>query len=153
MKIAIFSLIILFLSIPLLAFTPLSEQPTYWLNSYNDAGTMSILDYPAGQWCYLDVDVDDGFVFVAGLLIITHGYSIGTEIADLHLYFGDGDGNLHPGAHAQTCTSMDGGERTNYGFWVPVIDGQIQFMWTKSTDGDWPEHPAYGLTITIQAGF
>ena len=138
-------------------------QPYIWINTYGDSGSLSMDEYTPWQWHRVDISdlVPDGTiaVFVSGILMITHGDGADTfpqglccpgKTADLHLYFGNGNGTVFPGAHGQTCAAVADGRRSNFSTWVPVVNGRIEFMWTRTTEEPWPENAAYGWNIAIQ---
>lgn len=115
-------------------------------------------DCVAGKWCTVEIGrfglpADAKAVFLAGLLIITHGES--AETADLNIAFrpySTEDSPADEGYIGQaTETVPAGGVRSGLASWVAVRDGKFQFKYGKSTEGDWPAHSSYGLNLTIQA--
>ncbi len=110
-----------------------------------------------GQWCTVDfkpggVGADAKAVFVQGLLIITSGSTVQT--ADLHLSFrrpGDTSVNCVNQYMAQAVIATITGERTNFSSWLPVVDGKLEFCWTRNTPDPYPANSAYGFNMGAQA--
>lgn len=110
-----------------------------------------------GAWVQFDltpwgVPPDAKAVFLAGLLIITHGTR--SETANLDIAF------RAPGDVAAQCGNkigqsveahVGGGQRQTMSLWVPVVDGLVEMCMTRSTLGQWPTTSAYAATFTIQA--
>lgn len=127
-----------------------TKTPTaVFLNSYTGVGV------PSGQWQTIDVSTlgipaDAKAVFLSGILIITHG-SV-TQTCDLQVSLrGYGDNlaaNNYIGQAVET--HIGGGQRSTMSAFVPVIDGKFQFLWTRSTFGQWPGECAYGVNLSAQ---
>lgn len=133
------------------------------LYAYNVIYAQTHLDHPCVGWCREDefqhVDVtrwgvprNAKWVFLSGQMLITHGTT--QEIADLKVVF------RRPGDNSVTCehhlgqsveAQREGGQRTPLSTWVPLRDGALEWCFTTSTPGAWPEHAAYGVNLGLQA--
>lgn len=98
------------------------------------------------------VPADAMAVQVTGFLIITHGST--PETADLSVAL------RRPGAEAVSCANyqgqtveahVGGGQRSNMSTWVPVANGELEFCYRRSTQGQWPTSSAYGVNLSVQA--
>jgi hypothetical protein len=67
-----------------------------------------------------------------------------------------------PGDNAVTCdhrhivaqtveAHVGGGQRSTMAAWVPVRSGEIEWCWFRNTAGNWPDNPAYGVNLFLQA--
>lgn len=109
------------------------------------------------QWHTYDVTtrgvpVDAKAVYISGILIITHGAA--TQICDLSVTFqAPGAGYNGPSDYILQTTeaNIGGGQRQTFGVWVPVVNGQFQMWWNRSTYGAWPAECSYGLNVALQA--
>lgn len=124
---------------------------------------------PAGQWQQIDltsepwgVGANAKAVFLAGLVIISSGNSQ-QETDSAGIIF------RTPGDTRVTCdtanfigqtifqvnvvngVALGGGQRAAMATWVPVVDGKIEYCWTRTTTGPWPASGAYGFNLAIQA--
>lgn len=124
--------------------------PLVATNSYSRPGVN-----PAGQWHLADVTThnipaDVKAVFLTGRLVITHGTN--QETCDLTIAF------RAPGADVSADDWMGqaveahvgGGQRSGFASWVPVVDGKFEWLWGRSTYGQWPSGCAYGVFLYPQ---
>lgn len=119
--------------------------------------TTNSVPVPPGQWVTIDakanfVPADATAILVQGTLIITHGTTPAS--CDLQIYVRE-PGRTYSafGAFGQVIeTAVGGGQRSPWTFVIPVEDGKFEFWWSRSTQGDWPTHCAYGVNLRV-AGF
>lgn len=119
---------------------------------------------PDGVWTLLtvpNVPADIKAVYLCGLLIITNNSGSGQfqnygALADLLVYFrAPGAPPSIPGWNidfpGQACMAGFGGQRSGCSLWVPVVNGQFEWMWTRSTTA--AEHPdvTYGCKFYVNA--
>lgn len=99
----------------------------------------------------LGVPADAKAVFLAGILIITHGTT--EETADLTIALRAKGDALNPGNYIGQTTEphVGGGQRSNMAAWVPLRDGKFEYYWTRSTQGQWPANSSYGINLSLQA--
>jgi hypothetical protein len=115
----------------------------------------SLAAYPPNSWTTIDwsayLPLDTKAIFLAGILIITHGNT--QDLSNLMLHFrapGDtADGGNYHGQASEVW--IGGGKRQNYATWVPVIDGKFEFFWNATVLGTYPEWSAFGINLSLQA--
>lgn len=119
-------------------------------NSYSGAGPA------AGVWTRVFTDQygvppDAKAVFLSGILIITHGMA--QETADLTVAFRACGNDLPAAAYSgQTVEAhVGGGQRSGVATWVPLDRGCFEWVWNRSTQGQWPNNSAYGVNLSLQA--
>lgn len=119
--------------------------------------SMTVGPQANGMWNTFDlkpwgIPADARAVFLAGLLIITHGTR--QEIANMDVAF------RQPGDATATCGAkigqaveahVGGGQRQTMSVWVPVRDGLLDMCVTRSTTGQWPATSSYAASFTVQA--
>jgi hypothetical protein len=135
-------------TIGIVAHSP-SAIPVVFFNSHTNEGMATFLE---NEWTTVDVSglipTGSRAVYLAGLLIITHGTL--EESCDLTLAYRDQGETGEYSYIAQTVeTVAGGGERTPHSIWIPALDGKFQIKWRRSTTGNWPEHCAYGVNLNL----
>ncbi len=128
-----------------------SQLSAVFMNSYTGNGTA---EFPENEWSTVDVaalvPAGTKAVFLSGILIITHG-SV-EETCDLTLaYRTAGETADHAYSAQSVETMVAGGQRTPHSTWVAVRDGKFQIKWRRSTQGQWPDHCAYGINLSLVA--
>lgn len=118
--------------------------------------TVAAVGEAPGAWHTLDVvplgiPLEARAVFLAGLLIITHGKEDG--ICNLTLAFRRPGDELDPGNYiAQTIAIGPGsGQRSPMATWAPLKDGKVEWYWTRNTQGEWPDACSYAINLSAQA--
>jgi hypothetical protein len=104
----------------------------------------------------LGVPADAKFVFLSGILILTHGTN--AESVDLWLTF------RKPGDNAASCGKLIGqttesavgsGQRSGLAVWVPVDNGVINWCYRRyvngvmSDAGSWPDYTSVGGNLSV----
>jgi hypothetical protein len=136
-----------------------SSGPTaIYINTYQPQSPI----WPPGQWSVIDVDQIGNEPTIPrsakalelhGILIITRGRAM-NETCGMTVVFRPYGSQISPGNYTEQMIvpPLDGGgARQNTSTWVPLKDGKFEFYWTRSTQGQWPEHCSYGLNLTVQA--
>lgn len=108
-----------------------------------------------GKWTTIDVTAlgvpaNAKAVTLTGILIITHGMT--PELCDLHIAIRAVGDDLHPGNYIGQVeeTSVTGGQRSTMSTLVPLREGKFEYYWTRSTQGNWPNHCSYGINLSLQ---
>jgi len=112
---------------------------------------------PEDTWTTIDLaekcglPLDSKEVFLAGLLIITHGNAV--QIADLWALFRAPGDDLDPGSYQIQAIEphLGGGVRSTVALWVPVVDGKVELYWHGAGSGVWPAESAYAINLACQA--
>ncbi len=131
-----------------------------FVNSYTGVGPV------AGTWRLVDlktigVPASALAAHFDGMLIIT-GAGYASETADLGVIFRKpGDTSVscsttHYAAQAVFVTNMVGaqtilgGQRSTSSVTVPLVNGEFEWCWTRSTSGNWPVNSSYGVNYGIR---
>jgi len=143
-----------------------------WVYDYNEAGSVGFVAHSPGQhpviivntasnlspeitpgdWHTIDLSTDlpadTQAVFLSGILIITHGST--PEVCNMYISLREGGGQYGTDPTGQVVKqSIGDGARQNYFELVPVNDGKIDLLWSRSTEGEWPEHCSYGFNFKL----
>lgn len=113
--------------------------------------------YEPGTTTWIGADV----AFLSGIGIISGGNnppvnaSGQSALPDFHVTFARADDETANCAKYQMQTSLGyatagGGARSATSTMVPLKDGQYKFCFWRSTVGNWPAAPGYGLNLTLQ---
>lgn len=99
----------------------------------------------------LGVPEDALSVFLSGILVITHGYTFQTcdVVVSLRAPGDTMDAGNFIGQAIEAA--IGSGQRSNMSTWAPVRDGHVEFLWWRSTRGQWPQECAYGINLSAQA--
>lgn len=138
-------------TIGVVAGSPKQLGHAVFVNSHTGEG---LAQFPENEWATVNVAgvVPGGTkaVYLSGLLIITHGAA--EETCDLTVAYRNlGDTTDYPYIAQTVETAVAGGQRTPHSIWVPVQDGKFQIKWRRSTQGQWPDHCAYGINLSLVA--
>lgn len=96
--------------------------------------------------------------YLSGMLVITGGTT--PEIANITIGFRRPGDTTSCGKYLGQATfqtnsvagqSIIGGQRTNMATWVPLSNGKLEFCYSLSTAGAWPDNPSYAINLSIQA--
>ena len=128
-----------------------SKSPiAIFVNTYAGIGVAN------GVWTRVKVadwgiPADAKSVFLAGLLIITHGTT--AQTCNITITFRAPDNTLTAGNYiGQTIeAATGGGQRSNMATWTPVKNGEIEFLWQRGTTGQWPTECAYAINLSAQS--
>ena len=131
-------------------------QPNTWYST--DLTALGVGYDPAtGGW------IGATMAFVSGIEIITGGTSVETNEPAIYITFARLDDA------AADCTKyigqavvpnltdsvtganiVGGGVRSNVSTVIPLKDGKFKFCFRTTTTGAWPDHPSYGVNLTVQ---
>lgn len=132
--------------------SPTGQNPPIFINSYTGDGTVA---HPPGMWSTVDVSSivppDATAIHLTGFLIITHGTTV--ETADLTVAFRHTSETWEYGYIMQTVeASVQNGQRSNASAWVALDANRcFQMKWSRSTQGQWPDHASYGVNLSLDA--
>lgn len=131
-------------------------QPGTWYTA--DVRPLGVgYDPTTGSWIGATV------MFVSGIEIITGGTSAESVEPDINITFARADDTTANCAKylgqalipnlTDVLTGariVGGGIRSNMSTVIPLTDGQFKFCFTTTTTGAWPDHPSYGVNLTVQ---
>lgn len=108
-----------------------------------------------GVWNRVDlkpwgIAADAKWAELTGLLIITHGST--AETANLTVTFrrpGDNDSNCANYIGQTIEAAIGSGQRSTVTATTPLINGEFEWCYTKSTSGAWPTNSAYGINMVV----
>jgi hypothetical protein len=123
------------------------------------ADTWQEVDLTAAPW---NVGVTAKAAFLAGLVIISSGNSAPETDSAGIIFRAPGDTRISCSTAnfiGQTIFQVNtvsgvilgGGQRAAMATWVPVVNGKIEYCWTRNTTGSWPNSGAYGFNLAVQA--
>lgn len=122
-----------------------------WMERYDWAGK----SYPDDEWITVNVSdrVPEGTkaVFLTGILIVSYG---ATDIpANMTVKFRrKGETEEYKYIHQACITKAPECARSGISVWIPLDEnGEFEFKWNRSTYGQWPEYPAYGMCLGLNA--
>jgi len=122
-----------------------------WMERYDWMGK----SYPTDQW--ITVSVADRVpenaksIYLTGILIMTTGNT--WETPYMTIKFRRKGCLLEPKhSHMASIASTPGSARSTMSVWVPLNENkEFEFMWTRSTGGQWPTNTAYGISLYLNA--
>lgn len=122
-----------------------------WMEKYGWIGK----PYPHDEW--VTVSVADRVpksakaIFLSGILLISSGTKAVTGNMTL-MFRRKGETEEYKYVHQACICSVPEMARTMISLWVPLDKNcEFEFKWTRSTTGDRPEYPAYGMAIALNA--
>lgn len=94
-------------------------------------------------------------IFLSGVGIISGGLSSEPAIPNLVVTFARADDATANCAKYISQTALGsaaggGGVRSGASTFVPTTNAQYKFCFNRSTEGNWPDHPAYGINLTVE---
>lgn len=122
-----------------------------WMERYGWAGK----SYPDNEW--VTVSVADRVpenakaIFLTGRLIVSNGHI--AQTGNMTVTFRrKGETREFAYQHQACICNVPECARSCLAVWVPLNeDKEFEFKWTRSTFGQWPEHPAYGMSLSLNA--
>lgn len=129
--------------------SPTANPPAVFVNSTDDE------QIPSGEWVTItlkDVPQETQAVHFTGILMITKETQR-YEIVNMTVRFrntGGSDPRLFDYV-GQVVTIEFSGVRSPFAGWIPVTDRQFDIYWARSTPVGYPENPALGFRIYIDA--
>lgn len=137
-----------------------------FVNSYTGAGgaagSWQLADLTGAPW---SIPVDATAAKLRGIVIITGGNQTGTAdigvviraVGDTRVsctganYTGQAVFQTNVVPVNGTNYVIGGGERSGMATWVPLTAGKFEWCWTRSTPGQWPSQPSYGVNLSVES--
>jgi hypothetical protein len=110
----------------------------------------------AGAWHRVDlkpwgIAADAKWAELSGLLIITHGTTV--ETANLTVSFrrvGDATADCRGYMGQVVEAAVGSGQRSYVSVTVPLVKGEFEWCYTRSTGGSYPTNSSYGVNMVVQ---
>lgn len=158
--------------------SPTQEYRVLWMNTYSQALYPVSINYPfPGDWSeedrwmeryqwmgksypdneWITASVADRVpenakaIFLVGRLIVSNGHVAQTGSMTLAFRRKGESREFQPPHQACVC-SVPECARSGVSVWVPLDENkEFEFKWTRSSFGPWPENPAYGMSLSLNA--
>lgn len=122
------------------------------LGEGGDAGPQATDTWHTVDLTAFGVAEDAKVAFLSGVLIITHGTT--EELANLTVTLrahGDNNSSCSKYLGQVIETSIASGQRSTFSTMVPLNAGKFDFCYRISTTGNYPDHSAYAINLSLQA--